>query len=106
VEPGGRLYESRAALLQAIAASKHLSVTAPGGAMYAFIRVDTAGLPQFDDQRFALDLLEKKGVLVAPGSSFNVPYRDHFRVTLLPEPKQIQRVIGVIDELLCEYHDA
>jgi alanine-synthesizing transaminase len=106
VEPGGRLYESRSALLQAVAASKHLSVTAPGGAMYAFIRVDTAGLAQFDDQRFALDLLEKKGVLVAPGSSFNVPYRDHFRVTLLPEPKQIQRVIGVIDELLCEYHDA
>ena len=104
VKPGGRLYESRAALLEAIAASKHLAVAAPGGAMYAFVRVKTEGLSDFDDERFALDLLEKKGVLVAPGSSFNVPYRDHFRVTLLPDAKQIRRVIGVVDELLAEYH--
>jgi alanine-synthesizing transaminase len=41
--------------------------------------------------------------LIAPGSSFNVPYRDHFRVTLLPDAQQITRVIGVIDELLDEY---
>jgi alanine-synthesizing transaminase len=106
VKPGGRLYETRAALLESVAASRHLSVAAPGGAMYAFIRVRTDGLTGFDDERFALDLLEKKGVLVAPGSSFNVPYKDHFRVTLLPEAKQIRHVIGVIDELLDEYHHA
>jgi alanine-synthesizing transaminase len=105
VLPGGRLYESRAALLESVAESEHLSVAAPGGAMYAFIRVNTAKLAQFDDERFALDLLEKKGVLVAPGSSFNVPYKDHFRITLLPDSKQIKRVIGVIDELLSEYHE-
>jgi alanine-synthesizing transaminase len=103
VRPGGRLYESRAALLAAVEASTHLSVARPGGAMYAFVRVDTEGLPDFDDERFALDLLEKKGVLLAPGSSFNVPYRDHFRMTLLPEAQQITRVIHVIDELLDEY---
>jgi alanine-synthesizing transaminase len=71
--------------------------------MYAFIRVKTEQIADFDDQRFALDLLEQKGVLVAPGSSFNVPYRDHFRITLLPDAKQITRVIGIIDELLDEY---
>jgi alanine-synthesizing transaminase len=103
VQPGGRLFESRAALLRAVAESRHLSVAPPGGAMYAFIRVNTSGLPDFDDERFALDLLEKKGVLIAPGSSFNVPYRDHFRVTLLPDAQQITRVIGVIDELLDEH---
>ncbi len=103
VQPGGRLFESRAALLRAVGESRHLSVAPPGGAMYAFIRVNTSGLPGFDDERFALDLLEKKGVLIAPGSSFNVPYRDHFRVTLLPEAQQITRVINVIDELLDEY---
>jgi alanine-synthesizing transaminase len=103
VTPGGRLYESRAALLEAVRASKHLSVAAPGGAMYAFVRVNTEGLGDFDDEHFALDLLEKKGVLLAPGSSFNVPYRDHFRMTLLPDAKQITRVIHVINELLDEY---
>jgi alanine-synthesizing transaminase len=105
VTPGGRLYESRAALLEAVGASKHLSVAAPGGAMYAFVRVNTEGLGDFDDERFALDLLEKKGVLLAPGSSFNVAYRDHFRMTLLPDAKQITRVIQLINELLDEYKD-
>ena len=50
--------------------------------MYAFVRVKTDELPDFDDQTFALDLLEQKHVLLAPGTSFNVPYRDHFRTTL------------------------
>jgi alanine-synthesizing transaminase len=102
VQPGGRLYESRAAILAAVAASRNLSVVAPGGAMYAFLRVDTTRLPEFNDEQFALTLLEQRGILVAPGSSFNVPYRDHFRITLLPDAKQLTHVIGVIDDLLEE----
>ena len=42
------------------------------GALYAFVEVKPEVLPHFDDQLFALDLLEKKHVLVAPGVSFNV----------------------------------
>jgi len=102
VGPGGRLFESRAALIESVSASRHLSLVPPGGAMYAFLRVKTERLPDFDDERFALELLEQRGILVAPGSSFNVPYRDHFRVTLLPEAKQLAKVMGVIDELLEE----
>ena len=60
----------------------------------------------FDDQAFALDLLERKHVLVAPGSSFNVPYRDHFRVTLLPDAALMTDVVGRIDDLLAEYAEA
>jgi alanine-synthesizing transaminase len=39
-------------------------------------------------------------VLVVPGSSFNVPYRDHFRVTLLPEPAVLRDVFARIDRVL------
>ncbi len=102
VGPKGRLYESRAALLEAIEASDYLQLTAPGGAMYAFVRVRTDRLPDFDDNEFGLALLEEKGILIAPGSSFNVAYRDHFRMTLLPDGKTIRRVIGQIDELLAD----
>jgi len=102
VGPGGRLFESRAALIETVRDSRHLSLVPPGGAMYAFLRVKSEHLRDFDDERFALELLEQRGVLVAPGSSFNVPYRDHFRVTLLPEAKQLAKVIGVIDDLLEE----
>jgi alanine-synthesizing transaminase len=105
--PGGRLHATRAAVLEAVQGSRYLSVVPPRGAMYAFVRVHADRLPggvkKFDDQAFALDLLERKHVLVAPGSSFNVPYRDHFRVTLLPDAEQMADVFARIESLLDEY---
>ena len=103
VGPGGRLYESRRAIVEAVARSRYLTLTPPMGAMYAFVGVDTDTLPEFDDQQFALDLLEHKHVLVAPGTSFNVPYRNHFRVTNLPEPQVLTEVFGRMEELLANY---
>ena len=54
----------------------------------------------FDDEVFALELLQQRHVLVAPGSSFNVPYRNYFRVTLLPDADEIVEVFGRIESLL------
>jgi alanine-synthesizing transaminase len=102
--PGGRLYESRRAILEAVQRSRFMHATPPMGACYAFVGVQTDDLPEeFDDQQFALDLLEHKHVLVAPGSSFNVPYRNHFRITNLPEPQVITDVFTRIEELLASY---
>jgi alanine-synthesizing transaminase len=101
--PGGRLYESRKAIIEAVQRSRYLQLATPMGAMYAFVGVRTDLLPEFDDQQFALDLLEHKHVLVAPGSSFNVPYRNHFRITNLPEPQVIGEVFARIEELLGNY---
>jgi alanine-synthesizing transaminase len=98
--PGGRLYESRRAILNGVARSKYLKLSRPMGALYAFVEVRTDALPEFDDQAFALDLLEKKHVLVAPGVSFNVAYRNAFRITNLPEPQVLSTVFTRIDELL------
>ena len=106
VAPGGRLYESRKAILNAVEQSRFLELAPPAGAMYGFIGVDTRELPGFDDQQFALDLLEQKHVLIAPGVSFNVPYRTHFRVTNLPDPAMLRDVFQRIDELLHSYLNA
>jgi alanine-synthesizing transaminase len=103
VNPGGRLWESRRAIIDAVARSKYLTLTSPMGALYAFVGVDTNVLPGFDDRRFAMDLLEHKHVLVAPGTSFNVPYNTHFRVTNLPDPAVLTDVFGRIEELLDNY---
>jgi alanine-synthesizing transaminase len=100
VAPGGRLYESRRVIIEAAAASRYLRLNRPDGAMYAFVGVDPQALPEFDDQQFALDLLEQKHVLVAPGVSFNVPYRNHFRVTTLPDAATLRTVFSRIEELL------
>jgi alanine-synthesizing transaminase len=100
VSPGGRLYESRRALMEAVKASRYLQLRETRGAMYGFVGVNAEVLPDFDDQRFALDLLEQKHVLIAPGVSFNVPYRNHFRVTTLPDSATLRTVFSRIEELL------
>jgi alanine-synthesizing transaminase len=71
--------------------------------MYAFVGVNPATLADFDDQQFTLDLLEQKHVLVAPGVSFNVPYRNHFRITNLPDAATLREVFMRIEELLATY---
>lgn len=101
--PGGRLWQTRASILESVEASDFLHVVKPMGAMYAFVGVDTAKIPTFDDRKFALDLLENKHVLLAPGSSFNVPYHDRFRITLLPDWETMNEVLGRIEELLHEW---
>jgi alanine-synthesizing transaminase len=98
--PGGRLYDSRQAILEGVARSKYLRLARPMGALYSFVEVRTDVLPEFDDQLFALDLLENKHVLVAPGVSFNVPYRNCFRITNLPEPQLLATVFARIEEVL------
>jgi alanine-synthesizing transaminase len=103
VSPGGRLHDSRAAILAAVQRSRFLTLAPPGGAMYAFVGVNPAVLPDFDDQRFSLELLEQKHVLVAPGVSFNVPYRNHFRITNLPDAALLREVFARIEELLSTY---
>jgi alanine-synthesizing transaminase len=106
VSPGGRLHESRAAVLAAVQRSRFLTLTPPGGAMYAFVGVNPAVLADFDDQQFSLDLLEQKHVLVAPGVSFNVPYSNHFRITNLPDAATLREVFTRIEDLLITYSDA
>jgi alanine-synthesizing transaminase len=98
--PGGRLFQSRQAIIEGVARSSYLELQPPQGAMYAFPGVSPDTLPNFRDQRFALELLEKKHVLIAPGSSFNVPYRNHFRITTLPDERQIEIVFQRIEEVL------
>ena len=65
--------------------------------MYAFIDVNK---PIFDDKEFALKLLEDEHILVAPGTSFNYPNNNAFRITLLPEANILQDCIKRMDNLI------
>lgn len=98
--PGGRLFQSRQAIIDGVASSRFMSLQEPEGAMYAFPAVDTRLLPNFSDRKFALELLEKKHVLIAPGSSFNVPYKNHFRLTTLPDERKMNLVFERMEEVL------
>lgn len=103
VAPGGRLYQQRQTIIERVSASPYLHLHAPRGAMYAFIQLDDRFGDTLDDQSFALELLESMHVLVAPGSSFNTPYRDHFRITTLPDNDTLHTVFDRIDSLLDQH---
>jgi len=98
--PGGRLYQARQAIIDGVNQSQFLSLCEPDGAMYAFPAIDTRLIKNFDDQKFAMELLEKKHVLIAPGSSFNVSYKNHFRLTTLPTSQKLQTVFERMEEVL------
>jgi alanine-synthesizing transaminase len=100
VRPGGRLYQQRQAIIECVADSPYLSLQSLEGAMYAFIKLDDRFAESLDDRAFALELLENKHVLVAPGSSFNTTYSDHFRITTLPDVATIKIVFDRINSLL------
>ena len=104
--PEGRLHEARRIVLQAVAASEYLELVAPDGALYAFPQVRADRFADFDDEAFALRLLEEESVLVVPGSSFNVPRSRHFRLTLLPPPAQLREVFGRIERVLARMASA
>ena len=103
VQPGGRLYQSRQCVIDRVKGSPYLSMHAPMGAMYAFIKLHKRIASKLDDQQFALELLENRHVLVAPGSSFNTRYSDHFRITTLPDPDTLNVVFDRIDDVLVQH---
>ena len=101
--PDGRLGESRRAVIDAIEASEYLDLVTPRGAMYAFPGLRTERFPDLDDDKLAGELLEKHHVLIVPGNSFNVPYRTHFRITLLPDQRVLADVFERLDTLLAQH---
>lgn len=92
--PGGRLYQTRQALLDHCRDSELFDLVAPQGALYAFPRLR---LPGIDDHAFALGLLENESVLVVPGRGFNIDHPDHLRLTLLPEASVMTEVLARIE---------
>jgi alanine-synthesizing transaminase len=98
--PGGRLYQARQAVLDGVAASQFLDVVVPEGAIYGFPRVRSDAIADFDDNAFALRLLEEESVLIVPGTSFNVPNSRHMRLTLLPQPAQLREVFVRMERVL------
>ncbi len=93
----GRLFKSRRAVIDAVDQSLNMQMITPQGAMYAFIDVNKSG---FDDKEFALKLLEDEHILIAPGTSFNYPNNNAFRITLLPEANILQDCIKRMDNLI------
>ena len=57
-----------------------------------------------NDKQFAFDLLAAKHILIVPGSGFDWPTPDHFRLVLLPDAQKIYDAVLSIGDFLKTYH--
>ena len=61
--PGGRIYDQREYIYQAINEIPGLSVVKPKAAFYMFPKIDIKRFGIYDDEKFALDFLREKKIL-------------------------------------------
>ncbi|MBQ9068199.1 MAG: aminotransferase class I/II-fold pyridoxal phosphate-dependent enzyme [Eggerthellaceae bacterium] len=84
VVPGGRVFEQRNYIYEALNDIPGITAVKPKAAFYIFPKIDMAKFNIVDDEKFALDLLKEKKLLIVHGRGFNWPEPDHFRVVYLP----------------------
>ena len=101
--PGGRIYEQRECIYNALKAIPGISVVKPKAAFYIFPKLDTERFHITDDEQFALDLLREKKVLVVNGSGFNWPNPDHFRIVYLPDVELLKTATDRLADFLSTY---
>ena len=81
--PGGRLCEQRDLAYEKISEILGLSMVKPMGALYGFVKIDAKRFSIHNDERFILDLLRSKQILLVHGRAFNWHAPDHFRIVFL-----------------------
>jgi len=103
ISPGGRLYEQRKVAYESFKAIPGISCVKPMGALYLFPKIDVKKYKIYDDQKFLLDFLLEKKVLMVQGTGFNWKKPDHFRVVFLPNVEEIRTVAMHMADFLKEY---
>lgn len=101
--PGGRIYEQREFIYKAINDIPGLSAVKPKAAFYIFPKIDVKKFNIYDDEKFALDFLREKKVLVTHGRGFNWGAPDHFRIVYLPRVEELKKATDKLADFLKTY---
>lgn len=104
IVPGGRIYEQREYVYKAFCDIPGITAVKPKAAFYMFPKIDTKKFNITNDEKFALDLLRDKKLLIVHGGGFNWGQPDHFRVVYLPRIEVLKDAVGKITDFLSYYH--
>ena len=104
LQPGGRIYEQREYIYKAVNDIPGLSAVKPKAAFYIFPKIDTKRFHILDDEKFVLDFLKEKKVLLTHGKGFNWGEPDHFRIVYLPNLEQLKSAANKLADFLDGYH--
>jgi len=103
LKPGGRVYEQREYIWKALNDIPGISAVKPKAAFYIFPKIDIEKFNIVDDERFALDLLREKKLLITHGGGFHWEKPDHFRIVYLPEITRLKDACERIEDFLKDY---
>lgn len=103
VVPGGRIYEQREFVYKALNDIPGVSVVKPKAAFYIFPKLDAKRFNILDDEKFVLDFLKEKKILMIHGGGFNWKQPDHFRVVYLPQMPVLQKSMEELKDFLSYY---
>lgn len=101
--PGGRIYEQREYIYKALTDIPGITAVKPKAAFYIFPKLDVKKFNIMDDEKFALDLLREKHILIIHGGGFNWKQPDHFRVVYLPRVEVLEQASKKIADFLSGY---
>lgn len=101
--PGGRVYEQREYICKALNEIDGISAVKPDAAFYIFPKMDVKKFKIYDDEKFALDFLKQKHILVTHGGGFHWNAPDHFRVVYLPEMPVLKEACGRMQDFFANY---
>ena len=104
--PGGRIYEQRNYIYEALCDIPGITCVKPSAAFYIFPKIDTAKFGIINDEQFALDLLKEKKVLITQGTGFHWNRPDHFRIVYLPEIRILKQAVGRISDFFATYQQS
>lgn len=103
IVPGGRIYEQRELVYKALNDIPGISAVKPKAGFYIFPKIDVKKFNITDDEKFALDLLHDKHILLIGGRGFNWKQPDHFRVVYLPSVEDLENAMGKLADFLSYY---
>lgn len=103
---GGRLREQRDIIHQMLNDIPGVSCKKARGSLYVFPKFDVEKFNIKDDNRFVLDFLNAKNVLMVSGTGFNWPKPDHCRIVLLPPKDDLEEAMVRLKDFLATYKQA
>ncbi len=100
LEKGGRIYEQREYIYNALCGIDGITAVKPHAAFYIFPKIDVKKFGIENDEEFVLEFLREKKILLVHGGGFHWEQPDHFRIVFLPEIGLLERSVKGLEEFL------
>ena len=101
--PGGRIYDQREYIYNALNSIDGLSAVKPKAAFYIFPKIDAKRFNITNDEQFVLDFLREKKILLVHGGGFHWEQPDHFRIVYLPKLEDLEYSMNEMRDFLKDY---